>query len=384
MSETATPRRFDAIVVGIGGMGSAAAYHLARRGRRVLGLERFDIPNEMGSSHGMTRIIRLAYFEHPSYVPLLRRAYELWRELQVEAGEQLLYVTGTLNVGYPDGQVVRGALASCRQHGLAHELLPAADLSRRFPGYRVPSAMVALLEPEGGFLASERCIAAHARLAASHGAEIHTGEQVLGWEPLVEGVRVRTAGALYEADRLVITGGAWASGLVHPLAGLAVPERQVMAWFRPLRPEWFGAERFPVFLLDADEGRYYGFPMFGLPGLKIGVMHHLRETTDPDLVDRTPHPRDEELLRAGVARYFPEGAGETLAMKACMFTNTPDEHFILDLCPGAPQVAIAAGFSGHGFKFCSVIGEVMADLAEQGSTRHDIGLFRLGRLAAKG
>jgi sarcosine oxidase len=251
---------------------------------------------------------------------------------------------------------------------------------RRFPAYHVPAEMVALVEPEGGFLASERCIAAHARLAAKHGAEIHSGERVLAWEPLADGVRVHTDRATYEADRLVITAGPWASQLVILLAGLAVPERQVLAWFRPAQPAYFTTESFPVFILDAAEGRFYGFPMYGIPGLKIGRMHHLLEITEPDKVDRRVHPRDEELLHSCAARYFPDGAGEALALKTCMFTNTSDEHFILDLYPGVPQVAIAAGFSGHGYKFCSVVGEIMADLAERGATRHNIEMFRLARL----
>lgn len=373
--------RYDVIVAGIGGMGSAAAYHLARRGRRVLGLERFTVPHEQGSSHGLTRIIRLAYFEHPSYVPLLRRAYELWRDLQTEAGEQLLYITGCLEVGYPDGEVIQGSRKACQVHDLSHEELTAAELMRRIPAYNLPAEMVALLQPDGGFLDPERCIVSHARLAQAHGAEIHTGEQVLGWEPLGNRVSVRTDRASYEADRLVISAGSWAGQLAGVLSGIAVPERQVLGWFETSHPAWYAPEHFPVFLLDVPEGRYYGFPMFGIPGLKLGLMHHLRETVDPDQVDREIHPRDEEVLRACLNRYLPSAAGATLALKTCLFTNTPDEHFILDLYPGVPQVALAAGFSGHGFKFCSVVGEVMADLAEHGNTHHDIAMFRLARLS---
>jgi sarcosine oxidase len=372
--------RFDVIIAGIGGMGSATAYALARRGRRVLGLEQFAIPNELGSSHGLTRIIRLAYFEHPSYVPLLRRSFELWRELQAEAAEELLCTTGCLEVGYPDGDVVLGSLESCRVHDLPHEVLSAAELMRRYPAYDVPPDVVAVLQPDGGFLVPELCIASYARLATARGAKLHTGERVLGWEPAGDGVRVRTDRAVYEADRLVISAGPWAYQLVDLLVGRAVPERQVLAWFKPARPDLFTPEAFPVFLLDVEAGRFYGFPMSGIMGLKIGVMHHLHEETDPDHVDRAIHPRDEEVLRDCAARYFPAGAGEALALKTCMFTNTRDEHFILDLYPGLPQVAIAAGFSGHGFKFCSVVGEIMADLADHGTTRHDIGMFRLARL----
>jgi sarcosine oxidase len=372
---------YDVIVLGIGGMGSATAYHLARRGKRVLGLERFQIPHEMGSSHGLTRIIRLAYYEHPGYVPLLRRSYELWRELQQAAGEQLLYVTGSIDAGEADGEVVQGSLLSCRLHDLPHELLSGAELARRFPGYQLPVDYLALLQPDGGFLLPERCIVSHATAARELGAEIRTGEQVLDWEPRTDGVAVMTERGEYVADRLVVTAGPWASKLLPGLAALAVPERQVLGWFEVADPALFALERFPVFNLLVPEGRYYGFPEFQVPGLKIGLYHHLEEQVDPDTVDRDTHARDEQVLRRAVERYFPAANGRTLATKVCMFTNSPDEHFILDLHPDDPRISIAAGFSGHGFKFCSVVGEIMADLAERGETRHDISLFRLGRFS---
>jgi sarcosine oxidase len=375
-------KRYDAIVVGLGGMGSAAAYHLARRGQRVLGLERFEIPHAMGSSHGITRIIRLAYYEHPSYVPLLQRSFELWRELQAGFGEQLLYVTGSIDAGPAGSPVFEGSLESCRLHGLPHEVLTGAQVSDRFPAYRLPPDSLALFQPDGGFLLPERCVVAHAEAARALGAEIHTGEPIRGWEAVGDGVRVTTAGATYTADRLVLTVGAWASELVGPLLeGLAIPERQVLIWLGIRRPDLFTLERFPVFNVLVPEGRFYGFPEFGVPGFKFGKYHHLAEQVDPDSVDRVANARDESALRVFAERYFPDAAGETLDMQVCMFTNSPDEHFIVDVHPEYPRVSIAAGFSGHGFKFCSVIGEIMADLALDGRTRHDIGLFRLSRFA---
>jgi sarcosine oxidase len=373
-----TSHRYDVIVIGVGGMGSATVYHLARRGKRVLGLERYDIPHAMGSSHGVTRIIRLAYYEHPSYVPLLRRSYELWRELETESGEKLLYITGSIDAG---PEVFEGSRLSCELHGLPHEVLTGKQLAERYPAYHLPSDMMALLQPEGGFLLSERCIVAHVMLAMASGAEVHGREKVLDWQPLADGVGVTTDRATYEADKLVITAGAWAGQLVESLAGLAVPERQVLAWLQPARPEWFTPERFPVFNLVVDEGRYYGFPVFSVPGFKFGRYHHLDEHVDPDTIDREGHPRDEQILREFAEKYFPDGAGATMALKVCMFTNSPDEHFILDLHPDHPQVSLAAGFSGHGYKFCSLVGEVMADLAIDGDTRHDISLLRYKRLA---
>jgi sarcosine oxidase len=195
-------------------------------------------------------------------------------------------------------------------------------------------------------------------------------------------VTVNTERATYEADRLVLCAGAWAGRLVPRLAVAARPERQVLAWFQPMRPELFTPERFPVFVLDVDGASYYGFPIFDAPGLKIGRYHHLREPIDPDDADRSTHPEDEAILRAFVVRHMPEGAGQTILLKTCIFTNSPDEHFIIDRLPDAPQVSVAAGFSGHGYKFCSLVGEVMADLAIDGGTRHDIGLFNLARLTA--
>jgi sarcosine oxidase len=376
----AEANRFDAIVVGVGGMGSATTWHLARRERRVLGLDRFDPPHEMGSSHGLSRIIRLTYFEHPSYVPLLRRAYELWRELERLSGEQLLTVTGSLEVGAPGGKVIEGSLKSAAIHGLPHEILSSAQAMQRFPAYRLPAEFVAVLQLDGGLLDPERCIAAHLAMARREGAEIHTGEAVLGWEPTSDGVQVTTDRASYRAGRVVITAGPWASKLVPELAGLAIPERQVVGWFRPLRPELFDRDRFPVFVFDDPEAKYYGFPAYGLPGLKVGRFHHLQEAVDPDAMEREPNARDEEVLRAFVERYLPDGAGPALALKACLFTNSPDEHFIVDQHPVCPQVIIGAGFSGHGFKFCSVIGEILADLAVDGSTPQDTSLFRMARL----
>lgn len=377
-------KNYDVIVIGVGGMGSAAVYHLARRGRRALGIERYDIPHEQGSSHGHTRIIRLAYYEHPSYVFLLRRAYELWREIQTQAGEQLLHITGSIDAGPPGSWVFEGSWRSCKEHDLPHEVLTGAEMRRRFPAYHLPPETLAVLQPEGGFLLPERCIVNYVMAAQSLGAEIHGREKVLGWEPHLGGVKVTTDYDEYYAEKLIITAGAWASDLLPFLSRLAVPERQVLAWLQPTRPEYFAPERFPVFNLLVVEGRYYGFPQFGVPGFKFGRYHHLEEVVDPDEFDHEPNRRDEQILREFASRYFPDGAGPTMALKGCMFTNSPDKHFIIDLHPEFPQVVIASPCSGHGFKFASVIGEVVADLAERGQTRHDISLFSLDRFEEAG
>ncbi|HJP70561.1 MAG TPA: N-methyl-L-tryptophan oxidase [Candidatus Limnocylindria bacterium] len=375
--------RYDVIVIGLGGMGSASAFHVARRGQRVLGLEQYDLLHELGSSHGLTRIIRLAYHEHPSYVPLLRRAYELWHELEAVAGEELLITTGSVEGGPADGATFRGALEAARLHDIAHEVLDADELRRRYPAYAgFDESTKVVFQADGGFLLAERTILAHVNGALAAGADLRFREGVRSWEAVDGGVRVTTERGTYEADRLVICAGPWARQLVPALAELAVPERQVLAWLQPKRPELFAADRFPVFLVDVDEGSYYGFPVHDVPGFKFGWYHHFREPIDPDDPDRSARPDDEAALRGFAERYFPDGAGPTVMLKACIFTNSPDEHFIVDVLPGAPQVSVAAGFSGHGYKFCSVIGEIMADLALDGATRHDISLFSLGRFAS--
>lgn len=372
---------YDVIVVGVGGMGSAACYHLAKRGLRTLGLERFDIPHSMGSSHGVTRIIRLAYYEHPSYVPLLLRAFELWDELSAESGRHLLEVTGTIDAAAPHEAVFSGSLASCQQFDLPHEVLTSAELTTRYPGYHLPPEHLALFQPRGGFLLPERCISAHVNGALAAGADIHARERVLSWEPLANGVRVTTERGVYEAGQLVLSAGAWMGSLVPALAGLAAPERQVLAWFAPLQSALFTPQRFPVFNLSVPEGRYYGFPEYDVPGFKIGLYHHLEEKIDPDQLDREAGIADEAPLREATARYFPAANGPTMALRTCIFTNTPDEHFIIDTLPGLPQVVVASPCSGHGFKFASVIGEILADLAVRGDTSQDISFLRLDRFA---
>ena len=373
---------YDVIVVGVGGMGSAAVYQLTRRGLRVLGLEQHDIPHERGSSHGVSRIIRLAYFEHPSYVPLLHRAYALWWELEHEVHERLLFLTGSLDIGTETSAVFAGALQAAERYHLVHEVLGATDVQRRFPGYGIEAPLLGLYQPQGGLLASERCIVAHVSAALRRGAEVHGRETVCSWEPQGDGVLVQTDRGTYQAQRLVLTAGAWLSRLLGESDVTMQPERQVLLWTQPQAPEHFQIGTFPVFNMVVDEGQFYGFPIYSIPGFKCARWHHLEQAVDdPDTMDRDCHPEDEAILRSFGQRYFPLGAGPTLSMRTCMFTNTPDGHFVIDMHPQYPQVVLAGGFSGHGYKFCSVVGEILADLAEQGATRHDIALFRANRFA---
>jgi len=368
------------IVAGVGAMGSAACWRLAQRGLRVLGLERFAIPHRMGSSHGVNRIIRLAYFEDPAYVPLLLRAYELWRDTENAAGEQLLHITCALDIGRPNGRLVSGALESCRRHNLAHEVLDANETMRRFPAYSIPSDFVALVEPQGGFVACEAAVKAQANLARAAGADLHQCEAMIQWTPTSNGVRVRTEQGIYEAERLILSSGAWIGDFAPALRGKAVAERQALGWFETKRPELFTPDAFPVSILETEDGKHpYQFPEWHVPGFKIGLYNHLRERGPADELSREPNAKDEAVLRNIVERYFPHAAGKILDLQTCLFTNTRDEHFVVDVLPDTPQVVVASPCSGHGFKFASVMGEILADLATGKRPPFDLSLFAISR-----
>ena len=361
-------------------MGSATLFHLADSGCKALGLERFGLPHAFGSSHGSTRIIRLAYSEGPEYVPLLRAAYGYWRALEELAGVPILRLTGGLDIGPAGSWTVEGSRRSCLEHGLEFEELGGDEVNARFPGYRLPGAARAIYQPEGGYVLSERAIAAYAEAAMARGAELRVGEQVRRWTRDKGGLRVETDAGSYATARLVLTAGAWTGTLSGSLRPLCRPERQVMLWTAPASPALFAPERFPVFNLEAPFGRFYGFPDHAGEGFKIGKYHHLRQTVaDPDRIDRACHPEDEAVLREAVGAYFPAANGATRRMAACLFTNSPDGHFILDRHPGEPGVFVAAGFSGHGFKFCSVIGRIMADFCLDHPPRWDLRRFRFDR-----
>jgi sarcosine oxidase len=373
-------QRFDCIVLGVGAMGSSTLYDLAaKRGKKVLGLEKFDIPHAEGSSHGINRMIRLAYYEDLSYVPLMRRSYELWEEIQAVAGEQLLFRIGSIDSAPAGHEVFEGSLESCLVHDIPHEVLDHRQMNERFPGYEMPPGQMGLFQADGGFVLAERSIIAYVNASLAAGAEIHARETVLNWEATGDGVRVHTDRDDYTAEKLIITAGAWAAGVIPSFEKLAVPERQVLAWLQPEDPSLFAPDKFPVFNAYFEEGRYYGFPVFGIPGFKIGRYHHFEEVVDPDHFDKTITREDEETLRVASSRYFPKGNGSVMTMATCLFTNSPDDHFIIGVLPDHPQVSVATGFSGHGFKFASVVGEIMGDLATKGETRHDIDLLRIDR-----
>ena len=370
---------YDVIVIGIGAMGSAACRDLARRGQRVLGLERFDIPHDQGSSHGDSRLIRLCYFEHPDYVPLLLRSYEIWDELNATGAEPLFLETGGVYIGAPDDELVAGSLRAAQAHDLPHEPLDRDQLRERYPVFRVPDDHVAIFEPRAGVLRPEAMISRFAIEALRAGAEIRGRERVQGWEAGDTGVEVRTERDRYTASRLVIAGGAWVPELVGVDVDLTVT-RQVLGWVWPSRPERFMPGRLPGWAVDRGNGTLdYGFPiMTGRPGFKVSV-HERGENAEPDHLDRSARETDRAMIERVVVDNLDETEARVLSLAVCMYTNTPDGHFLLDLHPAHPNVVVAGGFSGHGFKFAPVVGEICADLVLEGGTRHPIGFLGFDR-----
>jgi sarcosine oxidase len=367
---------YDVIIVGLGAMGSATAYHLARRGCNLLGLDRFTPPHTFGSSHGETRIIREAYFEHPVYVPLVQRAYTLWNELEREAHCRLFQQTGGLMIGRPDSVVVRGAKLSAETHQLPHEILSAQEVSKRFPALRPELEMMGVLEPRAGILFPERCISAHLDLARRYGATLRFNETILNWSATANGVIVRTTTGAFHAASLVLCAGSWINQLVPELALPFQVERQVLYWFDPQHSSGlFDPQRCPIHLWQFDGCHFfYGFPNLG-DGVKV-ARHHDGEFTTPDKVCREVSSAEIQAMREVVQRFLPAAAGALRSATVCLYTNTADEHFWIDWHPQHRQVLIASPCSGHGFKFSSAIGEILTDLVLKGETRFDLRLFR--------
>jgi len=370
----------DVVIVGLGAMGSAALCALARRGSRVVGIEQFSPAHAFGSSHGRTRVIRLGYFEHPSYVPLARAAYPAWRELERITGEPLLTVTGIVEMGRPDSMLVAGTLHAARQHALPHEVLDAHELMSRFPAFRLPEDFIGVFQPDGGFVAAEPAILAQLRLAGEAGADIRTGERVVAIEPRADHVLVVTANGVIPAAQVIVSAGSWLSTLLPVPAQLTVT-RQALAWFEPRDTARFDPARFPVFMLQDDTGIYYGFPPDERGAFKFAKHHHEREEIDSLVPAREFDAADEAILRNALRHYLPGADGTLVEATTCRYTMTPDEDFIIDRLPDWPQVIVASPCSGHGFKFSAVIGEILADLATKDETPHDISRFTFKRLA---
>ncbi|MEU4242133.1 N-methyl-L-tryptophan oxidase [Actinoplanes sp. NPDC026619] len=374
---------YDVIVVGLGGMGSATAMHLATRGVRVLGLEKFGPAHDRGASHGGSRITRQSYFEGAEYVPLLLRAYELYDQLAVDSGRDVITLTGGLMIGRPETRTVAGSRASAEQWGLEHEILDAVEIRRRYPTLAPEPEEIALYEAKAGFVRPEATVAANLELAAKRGADLRFQEPMTSWEPAGDGVRVTTGRGTYTAGQLVIAPGPWAPEL---LADLGVPfsiERLVQFWFRPrggVAP--FLPDRHPIYIWEDVSGeQIYGFPAIDGPdgGAKIAYFRKGTPTT-PDTLDTEVRPAEIAEMAAYCGKRLPNLPGEFRRGEPCMYSTTPDEHFVISRHPAHEAVTVACGFSGHGFKFVPVIGEIVADLATTGTTAHPIALFDPRRL----
>ena len=384
---------YDVIVVGLGGMGSAAAYALAARGQRVLGIEQFTPAHTLGSSHGGTRIVRKAYFEKPDYVPLLQRTYQLWDELSAAYGTKLFTRCGALMLGAPDSAVVSGTLASARRWGLPHEVLDSAALRARYPQFALPEDQLAVYEADAGFVSPEVTVLAHQRLAADAGAELRFETAVEQVELGSDGVHLVAGGAELHAPRVVVATGAWANRIAG-LGGYPVQaQRQTVHWLRPRGPAAdFAPEVFPVYLWSlpvppgAERVEVYGFPhQPGDEGVKAAFYHDwLDLDVDPDTVQRTVAESECQALHQALAPILPGLTGDCATSQVCLYPSTPDDDFLLGIQPGSSgRVVLALGFAGHGFKFVPVVGEIVADLVIDGSTRHDIGFLAPERFASR-
>jgi sarcosine oxidase len=371
----------DVIIVGLGAMGSAALCHLAERGVRAIGLDRFNPPHALGSTHGLSRIIRESYYEHPRYVPLVQRAYELWADLERRAARRLFHQTGGLMIGDPDSVLVSGALRSAREHDLPHELLSSVATHARFPAFTLPDSMVGFFEPRAGVLDPEACVDAHLRLAEAAGAELHPNERVLEWTPSGARVRVTTDRGEYDAARVALCAGAWTPDLLDGDDLSLRVERQVMHWFTPAHDAaHLSVERCPIAMTEYQPDRIFYFVPDSGDGVKAAI-HHEGEITHPDLVRRDVDEGEVEPVRRLLSQYIPGANGPLRGSATCLYTDTADGHFLIAPHSRDHDVLVVSACSGHGFKFASAIGEAVADLL-MGLPRPDLAAFGRERLIA--
>ena len=370
---------YDCIVAGVGGAGSAALYHLARRGLKVLGIDRFTPGHDRGSSHGDTRIIRMAYFEHPDYVPLLERAHQLWDKLEDTRGERLRFETGLLQAGPAGGFIVDGVLRSAREHNLEVEELEAASAQRRFSGFRLADSMTTVYEKQAGYLLVENCVKAHAAEAVVQGARLETGVSITGWKERDGEVVVTTDGGVFRAAKLILTPGAWAPDLLDKLRMPLEVRQKHLYWFRCPEKRYRDSAGFPSFVFETPEGFFYGFPSIDAESIKIARHSGGDKVEDPLHIDRGLNEEDLAATRDFLARYLPGVEHDILRHESCFYTCTPDEHFILDRYPGSEKVVFAAGLSGHGFKFTSVLGDILACMSSGAEHGLSIDFLSAGR-----
>ena len=374
--------RYDAIVLGAGGVGSAALYHLARRGLRVLGIDRFDPPHDRGSTHGHTRVIRQAYFEHSNYVPLLRDSYREWHDLERRAGQQLFHQIGLVEVGPADGAVVPGVLRAAEEHGLAVEPMTAAEIETRWPGLRVGGNLVGVFEPTAGYLLVEDCVRVHLAAARECGAELLIDTEVESWTVTGDEVCVRTASGMeILASRLVIAAGAWAADMLAKLSLPCSVRRKSLFWFDCDDANYDVDSGLPVFLWELPDGVFYGFPKLDARGVKFAEHSGGRILDDPLVVDRGIDSEEQRRLVDVLGRHLPGVSSRVTEHLVCLYTMSADEHFIVDRHPEHANVVFAAGLSGHGFKFAPVLGRALADLSVDRGTDLPIEFLALRRFA---
>lgn len=372
---------YDVIVVGLGVIGASAAWQLAGRGVRVLGIDAHARGHLLGSSHGRSRIIREAYYEAVEYVPLVQRAFGQWHDLEVESGLDLLAMTGCLNIGTPGTHVVDGVIASAQTHGLQSEVLDASAMLRRFPAFRLPDDQVGVYQPNAGILHADACLGALLDGAAARGATIRHGVAASSWRADGEGVAVDTPEGTIRAGRMVVAAGPWSSSVLSRYGLPLQAVRQYVTHFEPDDPSRFTAPACPAFIWDVPEGEVYGIPYIPGHGLKVGG-HDPGQPCTPETANREVTDTEVETVRAIFERCMPGSASRFLGAQTCLYTLTPDRHFIIDVDPDHPHIAVAAGFSGHGFKFGPAIGEVLADLVLDGATKHNIGFLSASRFIA--
>ena len=362
-------------------MGASVSYNLAKRGLRVLNLERFGVGHEFGSSHGQTRIIRLAYYEDPRYVPLLRRAYDAWRELETESGRKLLRTTGGLMVGRPDGELVSGVLRSAKAHGIACEVLAPSEAEDRFRAFSIDEEMGAVYEESAGVLFAEDCVRALVGVASEAGCDFRFSEPVTSWKSGAEGVEVETPAGVHSADRLVFCAGAWNGKLAGGFLPLQV-ERQVPLWFSSGGSDVFAPPKMPVFIMqESRDVFYYGIPDLG-HGVKVARTHG-GEMTDPDEARRDVSEGDIAPVTQFMARRLRGLKGPPISSTTCLYTNTPDLNFVVGKHPSDRRVTILSACSGHGFKFGSVMGEVTADMVMEKEPAFDLSFIGIERFSSR-
>jgi sarcosine oxidase len=372
-------RDFDVAVLGLGGIGSGAAYWLARRGVRVLGLEQFELGHPRGESHDHSRIIRLSYHT-PQYVELAKAAYAAWATLEAETGERLIYRTGGLDLGPRAGAIrLEGYAESLRACDVPFETLDAAEIRRRWPAFTIDDDVHGIFQAQGGIVAAARATAAHQRAARSLGAVLRDNVRLTSLRAVGDEIElVLGDGSLYRARKLAIAAGPWSAPVLRSFdiaLPLEVTQEQV-TYYAPSDPAPFALERFPVWIW-MDDPSFYGFPIFGEAGIKV-AQDAGGKAVDPDARGFEPDPDIAARMRAFLVRYLPSALGRELFTKTCLYTLTPERDFIIDTLPEHPNVCVAVG-AGHAFKFASVIGRVLSELALDGATASDITGFEVDR-----